>query len=80
MAVTLRYATGFKGSNAKYVIRRKTTVHFYEENGKKMVRITKSLERRVKDNYSKNISKDTSTATVSMNGSNGAIRRYVAVS
>ena len=80
MAVTLRYATGFKGSNAKYVIRKKTTVHFYEENGKKMVRIVKSLERHVKDSYSKNISKGTTTATVNMNGSNGAIRRYVAVS
>lgn len=76
MATTLRYGTGFKGSNVKYVIRRKTTVHFYEENGKKMVRITKTVSKTT----TKPVSKTSSMATMNMSGLSGASRRYVAVS
>ena len=81
MATTLRYGTGFKGSNAKYVIRKKTSIHLYNEGNKAMVRVTKSLERRSVYNrsYDKNTS-STSLAMMSMDSSDGKRRRYVAIS
>lgn len=80
MATTLRYGTGFKGSNVKYVIRKKTTVHVYEENGKKMVRITKSVSKTTVKPKSRFISNTSSTATMNMKGLDGVTRRYVAIS
>ena len=79
MATTIRYGTGFKGSNAKYVIRKKTSIHLYNEGGRPMVRVTKTLERNKVYNrsYDKNPS---NYATLSVYTSNGTRRRYVSIS
>ncbi len=81
MSTTLRYSSGFKGSNAKYVIRKKIKVHFYEDDGSAKVRTTKSLYISRKQNSisEKNISKGSTTGTINMNSSSGAMRRYVAI-
>ena len=82
MATTLRYGQGFRNPNAKYVVRRKIKVHVYEEDGKPMVRITKTIYVGKKENdpYRINSSKGSSLANISMDTKDSTRRRYVAIS
>lgn len=78
MATTLRYGTGFRGNNVKYIIRKKTTVRFYEENGKKMVRVNKSLSKNTVTNRSYD-KKDSANSMTNATIIFGGTRRNVAI-
>lgn len=78
MATTLRYGTGFRGNDAKYVIRKKTTIQFYEENGKKMIRVNKSLSKSTVTNCSYD-KRDSISPTTNATIAFGGMRRNVAI-